>query len=223
MLANVPRPWISMIALTQHPYWHKQYILLEHAWWHFQSQAPTYPYISHQDCVISYWFKQFTSACPLQYFMIGRMIEWLDKVDIGVCSIKHSLQPMFESWVGTDLAWSVSTLYITIECVWTDSHTMVTLTMPHTTPTQHLYDNSHCCNVPFKCTAAVLGLWPHLFIWNDLYLPWTTADTPCKVAAHLILVRLSLHWFHSINGFCCRKICINFVVGASQETSCCDE
>ena len=47
--------------------------------------------------------------------------EWLDKVEIGVWALKWSPQPVFWSWVGTNLAWPKPTFCTQIECVLTDS------------------------------------------------------------------------------------------------------
>ena len=47
--------------------------------------------------------------------------EWLEKVEIGIWALKWSSQHVFQSRVGTNLAWPSSTFHIKIEWVWTDS------------------------------------------------------------------------------------------------------
>ena len=47
--------------------------------------------------------------------------EWLDIVEIGIWSLRWSPQPIFWSWVGTNLAWPKSTFCTKIESVPTDS------------------------------------------------------------------------------------------------------
>ena len=46
--------------------------------------------------------------------------EWLKKVEIGICALWWSPQRVFQSRVGSKLAWPLSTFCIKFEWVWTD-------------------------------------------------------------------------------------------------------
>ena len=45
--------------------------------------------------------------------------EWLEKVEIGIWALKRSPQRVFQSRVGSKLAWPLSTFHTKVEWVWT--------------------------------------------------------------------------------------------------------
>ena len=47
--------------------------------------------------------------------------EWFEKVEIGIWALKWSPQCVFQSLVGSKLAWPLSTFHTKVEWVWTDS------------------------------------------------------------------------------------------------------
>ena len=86
------------------------------------------PYILHQDWVCTDWFSHFISAKPNKYN------EWLDKVEIGVCALKWSLQSIFQPWEGTNSAWPIYLLFKPKLCLYwliQAIHSIPTLPMCH--------------------------------------------------------------------------------------------
>ena len=97
---------------------------------HNHHNTPTF-----ESWVVKNWLR---SLCPTPKMSLYKLIqpfqislthpishykydEWLEKVEIGVWSLKCVPQPIFWSWVGTILALSKSTFCTQIEYVHTDS------------------------------------------------------------------------------------------------------
>ena len=57
------------------------------------------------------------STLPASHYKYN---EWLEKVEIGIWALKWSPQLVFQSWVGSKLAWPLSTFHTKVEWVWTD-------------------------------------------------------------------------------------------------------
>ena len=57
------------------------------------------------------------STLPTSHYKYN---EWLEKVEIGIWALKWSPQRVFQSRVGSKLAWPLSTFHTKIEWVWTD-------------------------------------------------------------------------------------------------------
>ena len=57
------------------------------------------------------------SSLPTSHYKYD---EWLEKVEIGTWALKWSPQRVFQSRVGSKLAWPFSTFHTKIEWVWTD-------------------------------------------------------------------------------------------------------
>ena len=75
-------------------------------------------------CFTSRWsifglFLEFhsISALPTSHYKYN---EWLEKVEIGIWALKWSPQLVFQSCVGSKLAWPLSAIHTKIAWVWTD-------------------------------------------------------------------------------------------------------
>ena len=70
------------------------------------------------------------STLPTSHYKYN---EWLEKVEIGTWALKWSPQCVFQSWVGSKLAWPLSTYHTKIVWVWMDCgfHSISTLSMSH--------------------------------------------------------------------------------------------
>ena len=68
-------------------------------------------------CILIQQFHSI-STLPISH---DKNNEWFDMVEIGTWTLKWSPPPIFEFWVGTELAWPILTFCTQIVCVMTDS------------------------------------------------------------------------------------------------------
>ena len=97
---------------------HNQRHTLAFESWVVTVLAPV-PYVSHQDWVCLDWFKNFTASQPFQCLIISIMND-VRSWDWYMSSKMRSPQHVFQSRVGSKLAWPLSTFDTKIEWVWTD-------------------------------------------------------------------------------------------------------